>query len=190
IRVAPNIYRTAYGWRVYVRRRNPATGRSEKKPKRFGPEYALEELEHFRDSYKLESKRLRRGAASPPASRGGFTADARAYLELRQVRAMPSYKDRTREIEKWIAIFRDRLRRSITTREIDDELQKMRDAGAAGSSVNKYRTALMSLFTRLDGRAAANPVRDTKVFEETRASARGQPYALLFRILDAIDPKR
>ncbi len=66
----------------------------------------------------------------------------------------------------------------------------MVDAGASTSSANKYRTALMSLWTRLDGRGAANPVRETRVFEEAEEEARGRSYALLKRILDAIPDTR
>jgi integrase len=194
-RVAPNIYQTPYGWRVYVRRRDPETGRSKLKPVRFPPETTLEELEHFRDSYKLESKRLRREArtaarADSAALRGAFGTDARAYLELRSVKAMPSYKDRSRDIELWIAVFGKRLRGTITTRMIDEQLQRWIDEGYAASTVNNRRTALMALFTRLDGRAAANPVREARVYDEPALEARGWPYALLVRVLDAIPAER
>jgi hypothetical protein len=97
VRVAPNIYKTPYGWRVYVRRRDPKTGRSAKKPVRFKAAVTLEELEHFRDSYKLESKKLRREARDKSAAaaaelKGTFDDDGKAYLKLKTVQAMPSYR--------------------------------------------------------------------------------------------------
>jgi site-specific recombinase XerC len=194
-RVAPNIYQTPYGWRVYVRRRDPETGRSRLKPIRFPPETTLEELEHFRDSYKLESKRLRREArtaarAEVAALRGAFVTDARAYLALKTTQAMPSYKDRARDIELWIAVFGRRARGSIPTRAIDEHLQQWIDEGYAASTVNNRRTALMALWTRLDGRGAANPVREARVYAEPELAPRGWPYALLVRVLDAIPTER
>lgn len=195
IRVAPNIYQTPYGWRVYVRRCDVETGRSRLKPVRFPPETTLEELEHFRDSYKLESKRLRREArtaarAEAATLRGAFVTDARAYLALKTTQAMPSYKDRVRDIDLWIAAFGRRPRGTITTRAIDEQLQQWIDEGYAASTVNNRRTALMALWTRLDGRSAANPVREARVYDEPELVPRGWPYALLIRVLDAIPAER
>jgi integrase len=195
VRVAPNIYKTPYGWRVYVRSRHPQTGKSRLAPVRFKADVTLEELEHFRDSHKLETRRLRmsaRKAASQTAaaSKGTFKQDAATYLELTTVKAMPSYKDRTRDVGLWVAIFGSRQRSAITTRAIDDQLQQWINDEYAASTVNNRRTALMSMYTRLDGRAAANPVRDTRVFDEPDLEARGLPYALVVRILDAIPAER
>lgn len=186
MRVAPNIYQTPYGWRVYVSRHGKL------KPVRFKPDATIEELVHFRDAFKLESKRLRlaRKRAEGPQPRGRFADDAKRYLALNVVKAMPSYTDRTREVQRWVKVFGPRVRSSLAPREINEQLQAWRSAGASGSSVNKYRTALMSLFTVLDGRSAANPVRDTAVFEETRAESRAQPYELLERILNAVPADR
>lgn len=155
----------------------------------------LEELEHFRDSYKLESKRLRiearkASADTAAAIKGTFEEDATTYLELKTVRAMPSYKDRARDIKLWIAVFGRRPRALITTRMIDEQLQHWTDEGYAASTVNNRRTALMALFTKLDGRAAANPVREARIYEEPELEARGLPYPLVVRILDAIPAAR
>lgn len=191
VKVAPNIYKTPYGWRVYIRATDPVTGTSIKKPVRFGPEVTLPELEHFRDSYKLERKRLQRGAVATPA-RGpdGFAGDAARYLTLKTVQAMPTFKTRTVDIERWAAIFRNRSRASITTGEIDEQLQAWRDEGYAASTVNHRRTALMSLYTKLDGRAAPNPVREAKEFESPELEPRGLPYDLVERILNAVPAVR
>jgi integrase len=196
VRVAPNIYKTVYGWRVYVRRRDPVTGRSKLKPVRFKPDVTLEELQHFRDSVKLESKRIRRAARKAAGEKARsttpitFREDATTYLALNVVKAMPSYKTRAIELRAWMGIFGDRPRRTITAPQIDEELQALKNAGYSGSTVNKFRTALMSLWTRLDGRSAANPVKDTAMFDEAPLIPRGQSYELLTRILDAIPQDR
>src|SRR4030095_3029552 len=73
---------------------------------------------------------------------------------------------------------------------INNALHRLRKSGFANSSVNKFRTALMSLWTTLDGRSAANPGRDAVVFEEAPLVPRGHSYELLTRILDAIPDER
>lgn len=195
-KVASNIYRTPTGWRVYVRTPDPLTGKSKLAPKRFPddgrpePEQ-LEDLKHFRDAAKLAAKRLRRQDRqvrhTPTAPT--FAQDAAAYLALAIVQAMPSLKTRQIEIAKWVELFGPRRRQGITTKEIDEQLQRLRNEGYSGSTVNKFRTALMSLWTRLDGRGAANPVKDTQMFDEADMGARGQSYDLLTRILDAVPAK-
>lgn len=195
VRVAPNIYKTEYGWRVYVRRRSPKTGKSAKRRFRFKPHVTLEELEHFRDSYQLESKRLRREARKAATvarweHAGMFVQDAATYLALKTTKAMPSYKDRKRDIELWAAAFRTRLRAAIAAREIDQQLQGWIDEGYAASTVNNRRTALMAMWTALDGRGAANPVRDSQIFEEPELEPRGLPFHLVDYILDAIPAVR
>lgn len=207
---APNIYQTPYGWRVYVRGRDPDTHKSKLTPHRFKQtdprlacrcatprpaceRCALAALARFRDTHKAEVQRKRlegRATRQPAPSAELFPADAAAYLALETVKAMPSYEDRVFQIHTWGAIFTDRVRRTITAPEIDNELQKLRNAGYSGSTVNKFRTALMSLWTRLDGRSAANPVKDTAVFEETALEARGQAYDLLEQILALIPETR
>jgi integrase len=195
VKVAPNIYRTAHGWRVYVRRRDPKTGHSKLHPFRFPPEKTLEDLEYFRDLYKLESKQLRRQARTDAAAAaaevaGTFTKEAEEYLELKTVKAMPSYTDRVRDITRWIGVFGRTPRKAIRTRDIDEQLQQWINEGYAASTVNNRRTALMALWTRLDGRTAANPVRETQVFAEPELEPRGLPYPLVIRILDAIPATR
>ena len=177
IRLAPNIYRTATGWRVYVRELDPRSGATHKVGKRFGPAFTLEQLEAYRDA-RLE-------AGEDPAQRG-FAADARRYLALKDVQAMPSITTRTIEIEKWIDIFGDTPREALDKNRVSDELHQLKHAGYANSTCNKFRTALMSLWTTLDGRSAANPVRDSVVFQEADLVPRGHSYELLTRILDAI----
>lgn len=183
IRVAPHIYRSGHGWRVYVRRDGKLA------PKRFSADYTLEQLQAFVQDFKDESATLARERRAAAAARAGtFAGDADRYLKLKVVKAMPSYADRQREIARWVTAFGSRPRGTITARDIDEQLQAWHDAGSG--SVNKYRAALMALYTRLDGRSAANIVKDTKVFPEAEQVVRGVDYALLERILAAVPADR
>jgi len=181
IRVAPNIYRTPHGWRVYVRRDGVLH------PVRFKPDTTLEQLQAYVDQFKDQSATLREERRATAAAHAGtFAGDAARYLALVVVTAMPSYTDRVRQIGRWVKAFGKRPRGAITARDIDEQLQAWRTAGDAASTVNKHRTALMSLYSRLDGRAAANPVRETRAFEEPAAEARGRSYEDIRALLDAM----
>lgn len=195
IKVAPNIYKTPFGWRVYVRAHDPKTGTSVKKPKRFGPDVTLEDLVIFRDSFKLETKKLRREGRQAEQSaaaerKGTFAADAQTYLEKETTKAMPSYQDQAWHINAWVAVFRTTQRAAIATADIDEELQKWINEGYAGATVNRRRTALMAMWTTLDGRAGRNPVREARIFPESDLQPRGLPYDLVVRILDAVPATR
>jgi integrase len=180
-RIAPNIYRTPHGWRVYVRRDGVL------KPIRFKRDVTLAQLQIFVDAYKQETARIQAERRALDTERAGtFAGDAARYLRLAVIQAMPSYTDRCREIARWVAVFGRRPRATITAHDIDEQLQKWHTAGDAPSSVNKYRAALMALYTRLDGRSAANPVRDTRLFQEAPARVRGLPYPLIKALLDAM----
>lgn len=195
IKVAPNIYKTPFGWRVYVRAVDPRTGKSVKKPKRFGPEKTLEELVAYRDNFKSEIQKIRseRDEAEATAAavrKGTLAEDAQTYLDRETTKAMPSYQDQAWHINAWVDVLGHRKRPSITTADIDEELQKWINEGYAGATVNRRRTALMALYTTLDGRAAANPVREAQTFPEADLEARGLPYDLVVRILNAVPAVR
>jgi integrase len=131
---------------------------------------------------------------------GHFDDDARAYLAA--VTAMPSYADRAKHIEEWIAVFGSRFRGSISSHDIRAQLQKWRSeprtvtAGKANpreltlsaSAVNHRRTALMHLFTVLDGKSAENPVRDVPKFREPAVVPRALSYVQIRRIFKAMSP--
>jgi integrase len=176
VRIAPNIYRTPSGFRVYHREVDPATGRSKKVGQRFGPALTLPELEDYRDGV---------DAAADAPDDLGFTADARRYLALTKVRAMPSFKKREFQIETWMRMFGDTPRAEITAPMMNAALHDFRKR-YSGSSCNKLRTALMSMYTELDGRAAANPVKGADLFEEAPMVARGFDMGLLTRIVKAV----
>jgi integrase len=130
-----------------------------------------------------------------PRRTGKFSDDARVYLDA--VKAMPSFADRQQHIDEWVAVFLERQRADITSDEIAAQLQRWRTEPRvlnmarrggtpvlvkrilSASAVNKRRTALMHLFTVLDGRSEPNPVKDTPKFREPDARPRGLPYAAI-----------
>lgn len=112
---------------------------------------------------------------------GRFRDDATTYLQA--VRAMPSYAGRRQHIDEWIALFGDRPRGTITSHEIRAQLHVWKTAGKAASTVNHRRTALMHLFTVLDGKSAANPVKDVPKFTEPSPFPRALSSATIRRLL-------
>lgn len=98
------------------------------------------------------------------ATTGKFSEDAKAYLQA--VAAMPTYLERQQHIQEWIEVFRGIPRHAITPDQIRAQLHAWKAAGKSASTVNHRRTALMHLFTVLDGKSAANPVKDVPKFRE------------------------
>lgn len=102
-----------------------------------------------------------------------FAEDAKRYLL--SVEAMPSYADRQLHIKYWIGVFGHLPRTQITSVQIRTQLAALRRKYSA-STVNHYRTALMHLWTVLDGRSSPNPVKDVPRFRED--SQERPPHAL------------
>lgn len=116
--------------------------------------------------------------------RGTFDADAATYLQ--RVTAMPSYRDRVRDIGLWLELFRGRRRRTITSAEIRGQRDQWLTEGYAGSTVNHRLYALSNLWTVLDGRRAPNPVRDVPDATVADPEPRAVSYPLIREILDAL----
>lgn len=124
--------------------------------------------------------RARLGADLPPPD-STFADEARQYLA--QVRSMPTYEWRKTDIERWVRVLgRDRDRHSITAPEIRQHLEQWRADGYAANTVNHRRTALMHLFSVLDGKSAPNPARDVPRYRESVRP----PRALAPQIIDAL----
>jgi integrase len=113
---------------------------------------------------------------------------------------MPSFADRKHHIEEWVAVFKGRMRHTISSDEIRAQLAHWRTTPRTvvisrrpsktkpvrtkelvleASSVNKRRTALMHLYTVLDGKSAPNPVKDVPPYREPDPLPRGLPYAAI-----------
>lgn len=152
----------------------------------------------------MKQWRLRRTVGIPPedADRSAptFAEDAREYLAREKVKHMPTSDERGRHIRQWIAIFGARQRRDIQPQEIQAALDAMRrcawqrgqqtGVGLSAGSINKRRMALMDLWTTLDGRHQANPVKATTIFAEPVPEPRAPPLTLVLTILRRLRPTK
>lgn len=193
----PGVTKTKNGYRVFVRVRR-ARGVSELLSKSFPSSTPLDELKAWRESQRVEARK----AQGPTPVKGTFADDVQRYL--RQVAAMPTLEWRTRDLAAWTLVFGNRRRQTIGTDEIRGQLHEWRTVGPitrfdprtktyttlhqplSASACNHRRTALLHLWTVLDGKAAPNPVRDVPPFKEPHATPRGRDIASLSAAIDAI----
>lgn len=104
-----------------------------------------------------------------------------AYLEA--VSAMPSFRDRKRDMDLWLAEFGDRSPHAISRLDVQAVLQRWELAGVAASTIRHRRSALSNFYaTALPD--APNPARSAKAPAAPRPEPRGLPYALLETILE------
>ena len=147
--------------------------------KRFPPDTSLKTIKDWRDEARVSLRK-----ATGHATRGTFANDAAQYLLA--VSAMPTFRQRRRDIQLWVAEFGHRRRHTVTTLEIDVVLSRWLGEGLAASTVKHRRTALLHLWHEFDGRDVANPVRRSLVPEEPDPEPRGLPYSTVHKILDAM----
>lgn len=125
----------------------------------FDPDTPIDELIAWREArYAKAVLGLEdRGDAGPT-----LRSDCRRYLQI--VAGMPTHANRKQQIETWCqALGPSRARAAITSAEIRrvlDGWRRRTDRPLSPASLNRYRTALMHLWTVLDGKSAPNPVRD------------------------------
>jgi integrase len=154
------IFKTDRGFRAFVRVRG--TLRSEC----FAPGTSLTHMKRWREDQRSRD----RFAAFLPAERATLAEDVKIYLP--QVQTMPSFRQRVDDLNLWIAVFGPtRERKSITAGEIRTQLEKWRAAGYAANTCNHRRTALMHLWSVLDGKSAANPARDVPRYHDDSLDA-------------------
>lgn len=153
------IRRTGSGWQCYVR----IAG--EFRSKHFPPDTDVADLKDWIATQKARHQLKDELARPVPVPAGTLAADATAYLEA--VRAMRSIKDRRYHVGLWVAALGPlRPRSDITTIEIRGVLADWRDQGLSLASLNRRRTALLHLWTTLDGKSQPSPVRDVPRFRE------------------------
>jgi len=117
-----------------------------------------------------------------------FPEDVATYLKLRT--SMPTYGTRVQHLNEWSAYFGRRPRASITPQMIRARLESLIADGYSAGSVNRRRTALMSLWTVLDGKSARNPVRDAPKYREPKGEPRALSYLTIYRILVCMRPSK
>jgi integrase len=169
-KIAPGIYRDAYGFRVFQR---VHAGKGGLHSHRFPKTATLTTMKAWQED---ERAAHRKGPSRPAAAKGTLAADVARYLQL--VATMPSYTDRERDLLAWVAKLGSHDRATLTTADYRLVLQQWRQTGKAGakplaaSTVNHRRTALMHLYSVLDGKAAPNPLRDIEPFREPHPEPR------------------
>jgi integrase len=122
-----------------------------------------------------------------------FRQDAAKYLGL--VESMPTIRDRRQRIMRWVDAFGARPRSSLTPREIRAQLEQWRLAGYRGhplkpATLNQYRTALMHLYSTLDGQTAPNTVKDVPAYDERYSEAvRAESMLTCARLIRRLRPR-
>jgi len=197
------------GYRTFQRVPDPARPNGRLVPKRWGRDATVTEMVQWREAQRVEARKPKL-VADQPVVLTGFAADAVTYLEA--VRAMPSYKDRARDIGEWIAIFGDAPTADITATPIRTARDQWLTVGPkrilecvtgekprwiakplplSASTVNHRLRALENFFTVL---GKPNPVRDVPEAEEPDHEPRGHTFALALEILsfmpDRTTPKK
>jgi integrase len=196
------VTQTERGFRVFVRVRL-GTGVYDLRSKTFPPTAPLTVMKAWREAQRVKA----RAEAPLAAPRGTFADDVDRYLRL--VAAMPTLAWRTRDLAAWKAVFGSRRRSAITVNDIRAQLQEWRARGPvvryvprtkewrelaqplSASACNHRRTALLHLWTTLDGKAAPNPVRDVAPFHEPPPVPRARDLATVAAALATLkSPKQ
>ncbi len=134
---------------------------------------------------------------------GTFAADAKKYL--RAVTPMPTYDQRARHIAAWVEAFGPLNRVQITPAMIRTKLaewrttpkqvrqrhklgepERTRTVTLSAASCNKLRTALVHLYTVLDGKAAYNPAREVPKFPEPAPLPLAVTYDVIAKLFEAM----
>jgi integrase len=184
----PGIQKDRNGFRAFVRVpvRNDPQRRSKLISKRFPPTAGLREMKAWREEQRVRS----RARSTPAPTAGTFAADVDRYL--RQVAAMPTFTWRRRDLYAWREYYGDLPRAAMTTEIIRAQLQTWRTVGPvhrynprtkqlrrlarplSAAACNHRRTALLHLWTVLDGKDAPNPVRAVPPFQEPPPAPRAR----------------
>lgn len=190
------IQRTPFGFRAYVYRKGFPT-----QSRRFPASTSIEVMQQWRELTRAKLIVQEEEAKAELPTPGTFAEDAARYLIA--VAAMPSIKERTRQIAVWTRAFGDRPRSSIRR----DEIAALRDQWLlrgprleqrqlhgrtvfvevakplSASAVNHRLRALSNLWTVLDGRRAPNPVRDVPEVDEPDLQPRAMDYKTIQKVL-------
>lgn len=168
------IRRDRYGFRAYVKIRDI------QREKRFPADTSAKTMQAWRDEARVALRKVR----PQESDRGTFSADVDRYLL--QVSSMPTYGQRRDHLDLWIAALGARTPRAqITPADIREVLHRWRQTLSA-ATCNKRRSALMHLWSVLDGKGARNPVRDVPKFRTPDALPRGHdPHAIDAKLLKA-----
>ncbi len=120
------------------------------------------------------------------ATGGTLTADIVTFLAKPEIAAQPYVSQTAGHLTRWAdELGSDRPRASITRDEIEAVLQRWL-THYAEPTVYHRRSALLQLFTVLDGAGAANPVKDTTCPKSWIPADHSVPFKTLSAIVDAM----
>lgn len=159
---------------------------------------SVKTMKEWREQTRLTARRN----LLPKADRGSFADDVQRYLKL--VRAMPSYEDRKRDLAAWRELYGDSPRSALTSEVIRAQLHRWRTEGPvyrfdrrnklvkvtgrglSASTCNHRRTALLHLWSVLEGKDASNPVRTVPPFTEPPPQPRGRNLGAVLAAISTI----
>lgn len=121
----------------------------------------------------------------PTGAAGTLARDVETYLPLLADRPRLQAA-RQFELAWWCTRLGHRARGSLQPVEIEAALTALLADGYAASTVNKYRTALFHLFSKLDGKRGDNPLRDVPRRREPDPLPQAIPYDVIDAIFDAM----
>jgi integrase len=174
-RLPRGLTRDKKGWRIYVSRGVHREPFRRHYPPSLSEEQMIDELRAQQKSQR--AGRLETGPI------GTLSADVNRYL-VAYFASRPGRLERERHLKLWIAeLGADIWRRQITREEVSRILQKWRTSGLSAETCNHRRTALLAMWNALDGKSAANPVRDVPRFTVPPPLPRAIPYPLIERAL-------
>lgn len=198
MKVARGIRTTKTGFEAYLtviqERGQPGKFISKRYPKHA----SIRAMKAWREETRVKARQK----LLPKPDAGTFAMDIQRYLTL--VRAMPSYEDRKRDLAAWRELFGDHPRSELTSERIRAQLHRWRTdgpvyrydrknklvrvpgKGLSASACNHRRTALLHLFTLLDGKDAPNPVRVVPPFAEPTPQPRGRDLAAVLAAIATI----
>lgn len=188
-KVAPGIYQDAYGFSVIA-----SVGSGQRRlstPEiRYPPATPLPTMvaRWHREKMRLTDERAQAGDG--PVARGTLAADVRTYLETATL-SKQRRAERADQLKWWCESFGTKRRAELDSPDLRRALNGLLHKGRNGqaltaSTVNKYRFALSHVFTVLDGKEAANPLRNVPKYTEPDAAARDISYEIIERIIDEV----
>lgn len=167
----PGIYPDRYGYRVV------AKANGSRREHRYPPDARVTSMVRWQEDTRAA---LRHEQPKPPTA-GTLASDVARYREM--VSAMPTFGQRMQHLDLWLtALGPTTPRARITAEPIAAVLNGWRLQHSA-ATCNKRRSALMHLWSRLDGKGARNPVRDVPKYRVADPLPRGRDQFLLDRRL-------
>lgn len=172
-RTRGNVRRKGPGWEAYVRLHAGAGGFWSRRYPRSTPREVMQrDIDHAVARYRQ---------AHPMTEAGTLARDVQTYLAL-LVDRPPLQRARAWHLAWWVRRFGSRARWSLTPAELETYLRERLADGYSASDVRHHRTALSHLYTKLDGRAAPNPLREVPA----PAPPPLEPRAIPMPLVDAI----